>query len=281
MDPVPAGQNVRLTGHFSYQGTSGMTGELREQVSVKSSDLSKRFTEIRNSAAAFFTSVKGKINNVFEPLGNWISKIIIRKEETVVEGAQLVLQIAQKNVPIYLDKVHAFLGENKPLDTASLKMFSKDILRPLVTFLSGVDKIKGADKPAEKFMAEFIHKVNSELSAAAGCGPRPSEKVNQLASICDDDKANAYLATENFEQDFKARMMRLMTDIEGAILPDLMSIKPADVVARHSEQKPKEIWRELPYDYATAEVEFRPLTNPQGLATTDIDCKDKPGKSIY
>ncbi|MEQ5123506.1 hypothetical protein [Morganella morganii] len=158
----------------------------------------------------------------------------------------MVLKIAQENVQGYLNKAYAFLGKNEPLDTTSLKMFSKDILRPLVTFLSGVDKIKGADKPAEKFMAEFIHKVNSELSAAADCGPNPSEKVNQLASICDDDKAKAYLATENFEQDFKARMMILMTDIEGSVLPDLLSIEPAEVVARHSQQKQEETWRRLP-----------------------------------
>lgn len=245
MQPVSTGQNVRLTEYISYQGTDGMIGDLKESASVKQSGLSEQFTEIRNSAAEFFTAVKGKINNVFEPLGDWISKII-RKEETVVEGAQMVLQIAQKNVPIYIDKVYAFLGENKPLDTASLKMFSQDILRPLVTFLSGVDKIKGADKPAEQFMTEFIRNVNSVLSAAAGCGPKPSEKVNQLASICDDDKAKAYLATENFEQDFKARMMILMTDIEGSILPDLLSIKPTEVIALHSQQKQEETWRRLP-----------------------------------
>ncbi|RUT65956.1 hypothetical protein CKG00_05750 [Morganella morganii] len=249
MQPVSAGQNIRLTGYISYQGTGGAVGELKESESVKQSGLSERFTEIRNSAAEFFTVVKGKINNVFEPLGNWISKITIREEKTqsdANQNARMVLKIAQENVPGYLNKACAFLGENKSLDAASLKMFSKDILRPLVTFLSGADKIKGADKPAEKFITEFIHKVNSGLSAAAGCGPKPSEKVNQLASICDDDKAKAYLATENFEQDFKARMMILMTDIEGSILPDLLSIKPAEVVARYSQQKQEETWRRLP-----------------------------------
>lgn len=251
MDPVPAGQKVRLTGYFSYQGISGMTGELRESVSVKSSDLSKRLTEIRNSTAAFFTSVKGKINNVFAPLGNWINKITIPEDKTqsdANQNARMVLKIAQENVQGYLNKAYAFLGKNEPLDTTSLKMFSKDILRPLVTFLSGVDKIKGADKPAEKFMAEFIHKVNSELSAAADCGPKPSEKVNQLASICDDDRAKAYLDSKDFEQNFKARMMTLMTDIEGSILPDLLSIKPTEVAARYSQQKPGDTWRRSPDD---------------------------------
>ncbi|HID7483647.1 TPA: hypothetical protein ACXHWU_001292 [Morganella morganii] len=223
--------------------------KFKEPVSIRSPGLSERLTEIRNSTAAFFTSVKGKINNVFAPLGNWINKITIPEDKTqsdANQNARMVLKIAQENVQGYLNKAYAFLGKNEPLDTTSLKMFSKDILRPLVTFLSGVDKIKGADKPAEKFMAEFIHKVNSELSAAADCGPNPSEKVNQLASICDDDKAKAYLATENFEQDFKARMMILMTDIEGSVLPDLLSIEPAEVVARHSQQKQEETWRRLP-----------------------------------
>ncbi|MET4859801.1 hypothetical protein [Morganella morganii] len=226
-----------------------MIGDLKESASVKQSGLSERFTEIRNSTAEFFTVVKGKINNVFEPLGNWINKIAIREEKTqsdANQNARMVLKIAQENVPGYLNKAWMFLGKNEPLDTASLKMFSKDILRPLVTFLSGVDKIKGADKPAEKFMAEFIHTVNSELSAAADCGPRPSEKVNQLASICDDDRAKEYLDTKNFEQDFKARMMTLMTDIEGSILPDLLSIKPAEVIAPHSQQKQEETWQRLP-----------------------------------
>lgn len=249
MQPVSAGQNVRLTGYISYRGTDGMIGGLKESASVKQSGLAERFTEIRNSTARFFTAVKGKINNVFEPLGSWINKIAIREEKMQSDAdqtARVVLKIAQENVPGYLDKACAFLGDNKPLTVTSLKMFSKDILRPLVTFLSGVDKIKGPDKPAEKFMTGFIHKVNSELSAAAGCGPEPSEKVNQLASICDDDKAKAYLVTENFEQDFKARMMTLMTNIEGSILPDLLSIQPAEVVARHSQQKPEETWRRLP-----------------------------------
>ncbi|WP_274370323.1 hypothetical protein [Morganella morganii] len=186
---------------------------------------------------------------MFEPLGNWINKITIREDKTQTDAdqnARMVLKIAQENVPGYLNKALAFLGNNEPLDTASLKMFSKDILRPLVTFLSGVDKIKGADKPAEKFMTEFIHKVNSELSAAADCGPRPSEKVNQLASICDDDRAKAYLDSTNFEQNFKARMMTLVTNIEGSILPDLLSIKPAEVIALHSQQKQEETWRRLP-----------------------------------
>lgn len=247
MQPVSTGQNVRLTGYISHQEIADM--KLKEPVSIRSPVLSERLTEIRNSAAGFFTSVKGKINNVFEPLGNWINKITIREEKTqsdAHQNARMVLKIAQENVPGYLNKAYAFLGENKSLDAASLKMFSKDILRPLVTFLSGADKIKGADKPAEKFMTEFIHKVNSGLSAAAGCGPNPSEKVNQLASICDDDKAKAYLATENFEQDFKARMMTLMTDIEGSILPDLLSVKPAEVVALHSQQEQEETWRRLP-----------------------------------
>lgn len=249
MQPVSTGQNVRLTGYISYQGTDSMIGDLKESASVKQSGLSERFTEIRNSTAEFFTVVKGKINNVFEPLGNWINKIAIREEKTqsdANQNARMVLKIAQENVPGYLNKAWMFLGKNESLDTASLKMFSKDILRPLVTFLSGVDKIKGADKPAEKFMAEFIHTVNSELSAAADCGPRPSEKVNQLASICDDDRAKEYLDTKNFEQDFKARMMTLMTDIEGSILPDLLSIKPAEVIAPHSQQKQEETWQRLP-----------------------------------
>lgn len=248
MQPVSTGQNVRLTGYIAYQGTGGMIGDLKESVSVKQSGLSGRFTEIRNSAAEFFTAVKGKIHNVFEPVGNWINKITIpevRTQSDADQNVRMVLKIAQENVPGYLEQARAFLGKNESLDAASLKMFSKDILRPLVTFLSGVDKIKGADKPAEKFMTEFIHKVNSGLSAAAGCGPKPSEKVNQLASICDDDKAKAYLATENFEQDFKARMMILMTDIERSVLPDLLSIKPEEVVARHSQQKQEETWRRL------------------------------------
>lgn len=247
MQPTSAGQNVMLTGYISHQEIADM--KFKEPVSIRSPGLSERLTEIRNSTAAFFTSVKGKINNVFAPLGNWINKITIPEDKTqsdANQNARMVLKIAQENVQGYLNKAYAFLGKNKPLDTTSLKMFSKDILRPLVTFLSGVDKIKGADKPAEKFMAEFIHKVNSELSAAADCGPNPSEKVNQLASICDDDKAKAYLATENFEQDFKARMMILMTDIEGSVLPDLLSIEPAEVVARHSQQKQEETWRRLP-----------------------------------
>lgn len=247
MQPTSAGQNVMLTGYISHQEIADM--KFKEPVSIRSPGLSERLTEIRNSTAAFFTSVKGKINNVFEPLGNWINKVTIPEDKTqsdANQNARIVLKIAQENVPGYLNKAYAFLGKNEPLDTTSLKMFSKDILRPLVTFLSGVDKIKGADKPAEKFMAEFIHKVNSELSAAADCGPNPSEKVNQLASICDDDKAKAYLATENFEQDFKARMMILMTDIEGSVLPDLLSIEPAEVVARHSQQKQEETWRRLP-----------------------------------
>lgn len=247
MQPTSAGQNVMLTGYISHQEIADM--KFKEPVSIRSPGLSERLTEIRNSTAAFFTSVKGKINNVFAPLGNWINKITIPEDKTqsdANQNARMVLKIAQENVQGYLNKAYAFLGKNEPLDTTSLKMFSKDILRPLVTFLSGVDKIKGADKPAEKFMAEFIHKVNSELSAAADCGPNPSEKVNQLASICDDDKAKAYLATENFEQDFKARMMILMTDIEGSVLPDLLSIEPAEVVARHSQQKQEETWRRLP-----------------------------------
>ena len=249
MQSVSTGQNVRLTGYISYQGTDGMIGDLKESASVKQSGLSERLTEIRNSAAEFFTAVKGKINNVFEPLGNWINKIAIREEKTqsdANQNARMVLKIAQENVPGYLNKARGFLDKNEPLDTASLKMFSKDILRPLVTFLSGVDKIKGADKPAEKFMAEFIHTVNSELSAAADCGPRPYEKVNQLASICDDDRAKAYLDSTNFEQNFKARMMTLVTNIEGSILPDLLSIKPAEVIALHSQQKQEETWRRLP-----------------------------------
>lgn len=247
MQPTSAGQNVMLTGYISHQEIADM--KFKEPVSIRSPGLSERLTEIRNSTAAFFTSVKGKINNVFEPLGNWINKVTIPEDKTqsdANQNARIVLKIAQENVQGYLNKAYAFLGKNEPLDTTSLKMFSKDILRPLVTFLSGVDKIKGADKPAEKFMAEFIHKVNSELSAAADCGPNPSEKVNQLASICDDDKAKAYLATENFEQDFKARMMILMTDIEGSVLPDLLFIEPAEVVARHSQQKQEETWRRLP-----------------------------------
>ncbi|MBT0518531.1 hypothetical protein [Morganella morganii] len=250
MNPTPAGQNVILTGYVSYQSTDSMIGDLQESASVKQPGLFERFTEIRNSAAEFFTAVKGKINNVFEPLGNWINKVTIPEDKTqpdANQNARMVLKIAQENVPGYLNKARAFLGKNEPLDTVSLKMFSKDILRPLVTFLSGVDKIKGADKPAEKFMAEFTHKVNSMLSAAADCGPNPSEKVNQLASVCDDDKAKAYLATENFEQNFKTRMMMLMTDIEGSVLPDLLSIKPAEVVARHSQQQQQEeTWRRLP-----------------------------------
>ncbi|MEZ2634771.1 hypothetical protein ACBP95_03590 [Morganella morganii] len=223
--------------------------KFKEPVSIRSPGLSERLTEIRNSTAAFFTSVKGKINNVFEPLGNWINKVTIPEDKTqsdANQNARIVLKIAQENVQGYLNKAYAFLGKNEPLDTTSLKMFSKDILRPLVTFLSGVDKIKGADKPAEKFMAEFIHKVNSELSAAADCGPNPSEKVNQLASICDGDRAKAYLDSKDFEQNFKARMMTLMTDIEGSVLPDLLSIEPAEVVARHSQQKQEETWRRLP-----------------------------------
>ncbi|EPB5146459.1 TPA: hypothetical protein RG728_002227 [Morganella morganii subsp. morganii] len=249
MYPISTGQNIRLTGYISYQGTDGMIGDLKESASVKQSGLSERFTEIRNSAAEFFTAVKGKINNVFEPLGNWINKITIREEKTqsdANQNARMVLKIAQENVPGYLNKARAFLDKNEPLDTALLKMFSKDILRPLVTFLSGADKIKGADKPAEIFMTEFIHKVNSGLSAAAGCGPNPSEKVNQLASICDDDRAKEYLDTKNFEQDFKARMMTLMTDIEGVILPDLLSIKPEEVVAREKLQTDNNAWRRLP-----------------------------------
>lgn len=249
MQPASAGQNVRLTGYISYQGTDAMIGDLKESASVKQSGLSERFTEIRNSAAEFFTAVKGKINNVFEPLGSRINKLAIREEKTqpaANQNARMVLKIAQENVPGYLNKAYAFLGKNEPLDVASLKMFSKDILRPLVTFLSGVDKIKGADKPAEKFMAEFTHKVNSMLSAAADCGPRPSEKVNQLASICDDDRAKAYLDSKNFEQDFKARMMILMTDIEGEILPDLLSVKPEEIAGRDSQQQQEETWRRLP-----------------------------------
>lgn len=249
MQPTQAGQNIRLTGYISYQGTGGMIGELKESASVKQPGLSERLTEIRNSAAEFFTSVKGKINNVFEPLGNWINKVTIREEKTqpdANQNARMVLKIAQENVPGYLDKACAFLDKNEPLDAASLKMFSKDILRPLVTFLSGADKITGADKPAEKFITGLIHKVNNVLSAAAGCGPKPSEKVNQLASICDDDKAKAYLATENFEQDFKARMMTLMTEIKGSVLPDLLSVSAAEVVAGESQQKQGETWRRLP-----------------------------------
>lgn len=231
--------NVRLIKHISYEGTDGIIGELNESASVKQSGLSERFTEIRNSAAEFFTVVKGKINNVFEPLGNWINKITIREEKTqsdAAHNARMVLKIAQENVPGYLDKANAFLGENKPLTVTSLKMFSKDILRPLVTFLSGVDKIKGVDKPTEIFMTELSHKVHSGLSAAAGCGPKPSEKVNQLASICDDDKAGAYLTTENFEQDFKARMMMLMAYIEEQILSGLMDLEPGEIVAREKPQ---------------------------------------------
>lgn len=222
---------------------------LIREPTVRTPGLAERLSDVRNSAERFFTSVKGKINNVFAPLGNWINKITIPEDKTqsdANQNARMVLKIAQENVPGYLNKARAFLGKNEPLDAASLKMFSKDILRPLVTFLSGADKIKGADKPAEKFMTKFIHKVNSMLSAAADCGPNPSEKVNQLASICDDDKAKVYLATENFEQDFKARMMILMTDIEGSVLPDLLSIEPAEVVSRHSQQKQEETWRRLP-----------------------------------
>ena len=250
MQPTSAGQNVMLTGYISHQEIADM--KLKEPVSIRSPGLSERLTEIRNSAAEFFTAVKGKINNVFEPLGNWINKVTIREEKTqstqsdADQNARMVLKIAQENVPGYLEQARTFLGEDKPLDAASLKMFSKDILRPLVTFLSGADKIKGADKPAEKFMTEFTHKVNSMLSAAADCGPNPSEKVNQLASVCDDDRAKAYLATENFEQNFKTRMMMLMTDIEGSVLRDLLSIKPAEVVARHSQQQQEETWRRLP-----------------------------------
>lgn len=249
MEPVSTVQNVRLTGYISYQGTDGMIGDLKESASVKQSGLAERFTEIRNSAAEFFTAVKGKINNVFESLGIRINKIAIREEKTqpdANQNARMGLKIAQENVPGYLEQARAFLDEDKPLTVASLKMFSKDILRPLVTFLSGVDKIKGADRPAEKPTTEFIHNVNSELSAAAGCGPKPSEKVNQLASICDDDKAKAYLATENFEQDFKARMTTLMANIEKVILPDLLSTKPSEVIALPGQQKQEETWRRLP-----------------------------------
>lgn len=78
MEPVSTGQNVRLTGYISYQGTDGMIGDLKESASVKQSGLAERFTEIRNSAAEFFTAVKGRINNVFESLGIRINKITIR-----------------------------------------------------------------------------------------------------------------------------------------------------------------------------------------------------------
>ncbi|HHN8371605.1 TPA: hypothetical protein ACRRXW_000447 [Morganella morganii] len=249
MQPVSTGQNVRLTGYISYQGTDAMIDDLKESASVKQSGLSERFTEIRNSAAEFFTAVKGKINNVFEPLGNLINKIAIREDKTqpdANQGAQMVLEVAQEKVPVYLDEVREFLDTNTSLDAASLVKFSGGTLRPLVTFLTGMNKLKGADKPAETFMPGFINKVNSLLSAAAGCGLDPSEPVNQLASISDIKKAQNYLDTKNFEQDFKARMMTLMKDIEKSILPDLLSIKPSEVIAPHSQQQPEETWRRLP-----------------------------------
>ena len=248
MEPVSTGQNVRLTGYISYQGTDGMIGDLKESASVKQSGLAERFTEIRNSAAEFFTAVKGRINNVFESLGIRINKIAIRGEKTqpdANQGAQTVMKVAQERVPVYLNEVREFLDTNTSLDAASLVAFSGKTLRPLVTILTGMNKIKGADKPAETFMPGFINEVNKFLSGAAGCGPDPSVHVNQLASISDLKKAQKYLATENFEQDFKARMTTLKTDIEKVILPDLLSTKPSEVIAQPGQQKQEETWRRL------------------------------------
>ena len=249
MNPTPAGQKVNLVAYISYQDPERMIGDLKKSASVRQSGLSERFTEIRNSAAEFFTAVKSKINNVFEPLGNLINKIAIREDKTQPDanlGVQMVLEVAQGKVPVYLDEVREFLDTNTSLDAASLVKFSGGTLRPLVTFLTGMNKLKGADKPAETFMPGFINKVNSLLSAAAGCGLDPSEPVNQLASISDIKRAQNYLDTKNFEQDFKARMMTLMKDIEKSILPDLLSIKPSEVIALPGQQKQEETWRRLP-----------------------------------
>lgn len=249
MQPVSTGQNVRLIGYISYQGTEKMIGDLKESASVKQSGLSERLTEIRNSAAEFFTAVKGKINNVFESLGIRINKITIREEKTqsdANQNARLVLDIAQKNVPIYLDKINTFMGENKPLTATSLNIFSTYTLRPLVTFMSGVNKVKGIDKAAELFIDGLINRVNRVLSGAVGFGLKPDEKVDQLGSICDDGKAAAYLATENFEQNFNARVMELVKDIQELIMADLMDIRPEEVIAREKPQTENNAWRRLP-----------------------------------
>lgn len=258
MQPVSTGQNVRLTGYISYQGTDGMIGDLKESASVKQSGLSERFTEIRNSAAEFFTAVKGKINNVFEPLGNRINKIAIREEKTQSDSAQtvqgpaetarMVLDIAQRNVQKKVDDVKAFLGENQPLNTDSLQKFSKDILRTLVTLLSGVDKAKGLgmDKATNVLIERLIKNVNSALSGAAGCGPNPDEKIDQLGSICDSDKATNYLNTANFDQNLRSSIMKLVKVIEGPIMTDLMDLNPAEIINREKPQTENNVWRRLP-----------------------------------
>lgn len=258
MYPITAGQNVILIRHVLYQSTDSMIGDLQESASVKQPGLFKRFTEIRNSAAEFFTAVKGKINNVFEPLGNRINKIAIRAEKTQSDSAQteqgpaekarMVLDIAQRNVQKKVDDVKAFLGENQSLTTDSLQKFSKDILRTLVTLLSGVDKAKdlGMDKATNMLIKRLIKNVNSALSGAAGCGPNPDEKIDQLGSICDGDKAADYLNTANFDQNLRSSIMKLVKVIEGPIMTDLMDLNPAEIINREKPQAENNAWRRLP-----------------------------------
>lgn len=224
-----AGQNVTLTAYASsYVKITGI-GAFTDDTSLPYHGLSARLSNVKNSVADFFVSVKGKVDNALHQLSGRINTLSVRQDqpETIeLPFAQRALESAQECLPEHLNILKDVLNKDEPLTANSLVILSSGPLRSTITQLSAIrHKIAG---PGTR---DICLKAAELLSAPVGFGEKASDSVTQLGSISSVDQAKLYLAQKDFESCFKARIEQLIKDTEQTIMPKLMRLQSADIIS--------------------------------------------------
>ena len=225
MQPNTIGQPVILTGYISFHGPGAAIGTLTEEVSPRCPGLSEKLSDIKNSAAEFFVSVKHTVNHAVHKFGDWINKVSVKSAEaekapvinnTPASAAQIMIECAKEYLPVHLRKLSEQLAKDVPLTMNEIMAVSSGPLRGLVTQLQSLTMISAPG------MADINLKAAELLSAPIGFGNYAEEKFSQLATISSADRALSYRENTDFDANFKIRINTVIEQVTADIIPELM-----------------------------------------------------------
>lgn len=223
-----------------YDNTHSMEVPVKPDVP---SALSMQLTELKNSAAEFFTMAKCSISNAVNKVSDWVKHVFIctdfrssdagkpadsllpEKTESLKQQLAKLYELAQPNlIKTYderlLNQIDV-LGKKIESKTQISKSELTDIsmnddpgLRHIMTALRGIKHFQ--DQPLLSDNAKNIYEIKLKFD-----GLKEDVEFSQLGSVGDDSPVMNAVDNKNFTKEFKSQITEIFRQIRENIIPPL------------------------------------------------------------
>lgn len=203
--------------------------------------LSMQLTELKNSAAEFFTAAKCSISNAVNKFGDWVKRVFIctdfrssdagkpadslLPEETMIQQQQLenlraltqqpLIDMYNKNLINQTDTVSEKIEDKTQISQSELidiSTNSKLGLRNITTALQGIMQFKGLDQLSGN--AKAIYETELKFDGLA-----KGVQFSQLGSVNTSSPVMGAVNNKVFTEQFKSQMADIFSRIREDIVP--------------------------------------------------------------